>query len=604
MIAARATRKQTLFCPWQSLWSVLGRPAYGAALLLVTACTPARPPAPREPTKPPPAAPPAEPPAPVVRERDRFAVASENEPAVLAARGVLERGGSAADAAITGVLVGCAAHPASCGLGGGGAAMLFRQADQQTTYLDFREAAPAGLRRVDYLSKNPPSSRRGVLVGVPGLSSGLLALHQRAGKLPLGDLIGGAADQIEKGIPLSAYMAQALVWNGKWLREDERARTFGMVDADKRVGEVLHNAALVATMRTWAQDPAGAFVNGALADDVIKSARAHGSRIAKSDLAKYRVIPRQPLKLTWDRFEVLAAPPSSGGGVTLLSLLAMFERSDLVSLELGSAALVHALAEGFRLSYEDRVLGVGDPDFHRVDPSGLFDREKMRARRSKLRPNATSMPKVPSIGDSGTFQIVVVDAAGDVVCLTASVTGMFGAKIVTDGGYVLNDALRDFQIDDYGLRAVTRGPNFARGGARPVSNFVPTLVLESGSPRLALGGSGGLRAITGVAQVLIAALAFDRPVAEAIERPRFHVTAGGSLKLDEGLAALAPDLASRGEVVDPSSANFSSVTGISIRSPAGVRTLEPAFDPRKGGAVTVEHGELRNQAPAPAVPAP
>ena len=35
----------------------------------------------------------------------------------------LERGGSASDAAVAGLLVGCAAHAASCGLGGGGEAL-------------------------------------------------------------------------------------------------------------------------------------------------------------------------------------------------------------------------------------------------------------------------------------------------------------------------------------------------------------------------------------------------------------------------------------------------------------------------------------------------
>jgi len=525
------------------------------------------------------------------RKGDRFAVASENETAVEVARALLERGGSATDAAVGGILVACAAHPASCGLGGGGSALTWDATKKEAIIVDFRETAPGGIKRVDYVSKTPPKAKRGLLVGVPGFVAGLSELHRRGGKLPWATVVALAANTVDEGIPLSPYMAQAFVWNAKWLLSDARARSLGPADAGGRVGEKLKNPALASALRSIAERGATAFYTGPLADDLIESAHAAGSRIGHSDLQAYKAIVRTPVHATWGELDVFSAPPSSAAGITVLQLMAMFDRADLTSLELASGSYVHALAEGFRAANQDRTLYVGDPDFSRTDSSSLFDLEKMKTRRGKIKMNATVIPKVSSISESGTLHFVVVDEANNVVSLTASISGMFGSRIVTKGGYVLNDTLSEFNIDDYGMRPINKGPNFARGRARPVSSLVPTLVLERNEPVLALGASGGLRAPTAVTQVLFAYFGFRRTLAEAVEAPRFHVASSGALKLDEGLAGLAADLIARGEIVDVKTPNFSSVVAIGLRREAGVRVLEPVFDPRKGGAVTTGKGD-------------
>jgi gamma-glutamyltranspeptidase/glutathione hydrolase len=120
---------------------------------------------------------------PARRPRDRFAVASENATGVEVARDVLERGGNAVDATVSGLLVACAAHASSCGLGGGGVALV-QPAGSDAYVVDFREVAPHGIRRADHLSKTPPPNRRGVMIGVPGLVAGLAKMHERGGKLP------------------------------------------------------------------------------------------------------------------------------------------------------------------------------------------------------------------------------------------------------------------------------------------------------------------------------------------------------------------------------------------------------------------------------------
>ncbi len=560
-------------------------------LLLCGACSPAPKPIAEEPAPEPPRATPSAPPPTVApRPRDRFAVASENATGVEVAREILAEGGNAVDATVAGILVACAAHASSCGLGGGGVA-LDAPAGAEPYVVDFRETAPSGIRRADHLSKSAPAKKRGVMIGVPGLVAGLAQLPEKNGKLAWKDVVGNAAAAVELGIPLSPYMAQALSWNAKWVRDDEAARRVYVLDAELRVGETMKNPALAKTLGAIAERGPRAFYEGEIAADVVTSARAAGSRMTPADLSSYRAIVRPALKAPWAGREILAAPPPAAGGVGVAQVLGFVGASDLKELEWGSGALVHVVAEAIRAAYADRALFVGDPDFTKMDPTALLDAEKLRAKRARVKMDATNLPKLPSIAEGGTLHFVAVDDAGDVVSATVSLTGMFGAKVVTKSGFSLNDALTDFTADEYGQRAATRGPNFPRGGARPVSSLTPIVVRKDGKPTLALGGSGGLRAPTAVAQVLLAHVALGRPLAEAVGAPRFHVTSGGALRLDEGLAAIKDDLIGRGEVVDLAGASFAAVTAVAIREEDGVRVLEPVFDPRKGGAITVGRDE-------------
>ncbi|MFO0553673.1 MAG: gamma-glutamyltransferase [Polyangiaceae bacterium] len=522
---------------------------------------------------------------------DLYAVAAENETAVATARTVLERGGSAVDAAVAGVLVGCAAHAASCSIGGGGAAMLWDASTKSATFLDFREVAPSGVSPGDYVSKNPSRDQRGLLVGVPGLIAGLYEMHRRGGKLAWSDVVKIAAADVAKGFPLSPYMAQAVEWSASWAYKDPSARSVAPSDAKNRIGDTIENAPLARLLESIAEQGPDAVYKGPVASQIVQAARAFDSPIKLGDLAAYAPVAREPIQLAYGDKTVVLAPPPSGAGFNIAQLLTMFTSDDLVKLDPGSGRYVHALSEGLRSSYADRARFIGDPAFTRADMSQLLDPSSLRTRRAQFPEDSTTMPHLRSVSEFGTFHISVVDGLGNVVACTASVGSVFGAQIVTESGFVLNDALSDFAFDDYAEKLVTRGPNFVRGGARPTSNAAPTLVLSEGAPILALGGSGGLRAASGVAEVLFHILAEGASLPDAITAARFHVTATGALKLEPELASIAADVTARGEAVEVKPYSFSAVTGVAIRRVDKARVLEPVFDPRKGGAVTVGHSE-------------
>jgi gamma-glutamyltranspeptidase/glutathione hydrolase len=52
--------------------------------------------------------------------------------------------------------------------------------------------------------------------------------------------------------------------------------------------------------------------------------------------------------------------------------------------------------------------------------------------------------------------------------------------------------------------------------------MTPTIVLKDGAPAFVTGAPGGSRIITAVLQVLVNAIDFKKPIAEAVAAPRVH----------------------------------------------------------------------------------
>jgi gamma-glutamyltranspeptidase/glutathione hydrolase len=114
-------------------------------------------------------------------------------------------------------------------------------------------------------------------------------------------------------------------------------------------------------------------------------------------------------------------------------------------------------------------------------------------------------------------------------------------------------------------------------GERLASMMTPTLVLEDGRPRLALGSAGSVRLAGAIAQVADAVLR-GVPLAEAIEQPRIHVD-GDVLHLEGGVDEHPPD---GWKAVRWTGRNlyFGGVAGVERRADG---TLAAAGDSRRGG---------------------
>jgi len=86
-------------------------------------------------------------------------------------------------------------HPSAGNLGGGGF-MLLRLADGRTTFLDFRERAPASSSRDMYLDASGNATEDSIIgyraSGVPGTVAGLEFAHRKYGRKAWADLVAPA----------------------------------------------------------------------------------------------------------------------------------------------------------------------------------------------------------------------------------------------------------------------------------------------------------------------------------------------------------------------------------------------------------------------------
>jgi gamma-glutamyltranspeptidase/glutathione hydrolase len=110
---------------------------------------------------------------------------------------ILKNGGNAIDAAVAVGFALAVTHPAAGNLGGGGF-MLARFADGRTTFIDFRERAPAAASRDMYLDAKGKPTDESVIgyraAAVPGTVRGLELAHSKYGKKPWSDLVAPARE--------------------------------------------------------------------------------------------------------------------------------------------------------------------------------------------------------------------------------------------------------------------------------------------------------------------------------------------------------------------------------------------------------------------------
>ena len=510
---------------------------------------------------------------------------------------VLHDGGSAADAAIAAALTLGVVAPDCSGIGGGGFALVWNQNLRRVTALDFREAAPAHVRPFDVEREIAQGSGQlaGALVGVPGEVAGLFALHSQLGRLPIDVDFGPAIRIAEAGYAVSSALARnAFQYRPVLSRSPLLASLF----ASAGVGPVLAGSRLTrehlaVTLRRIARTGPGRSTRGPSRKTscvrAVPLAAGSPRKTSRPTVSKRGLLCQGK----WEGLDVFTMPAPSAGGLLLLETLAMSPRADLVGLGLNTGGYVHYLAEAFRGAMTDRVRAMGDPSFVTVKSGELLDAHRLHARRAAIAMERTHALPESTLNEHGTSHLVVYDGEGNVVSLTTTVGDAFGARIAAEeSGVILNDELVDFTVPSQyaAFQASSKNPfafspNRPRASARPVSSMTPAIVVRDGRVELALGGAGGLRIPTAVAQVFLAHEAFQVPLSDAVALPRFQTPYDGpTVELEQGTGgAVLDDLRGRGErlTVAP---NFSAVQVISASlDPSGAVRLAGAADPRFGG---------------------
>ena len=163
-----------------------------------------------------------------VRAQHGMVVAQEPLAADVGAA-VLRSGGNAVDAAVAVGFALAVTHPSAGNLGGGGF-MLVRLANGQTTFLDFREAAPQKATRDMYVGPDGKPTQDSIFgwrsSGVPGSVAGFEMAAKKFGTKPWADLVRPAVNLARTGFPVSPTLADSLQKEKSLATDPESKRAF------------------------------------------------------------------------------------------------------------------------------------------------------------------------------------------------------------------------------------------------------------------------------------------------------------------------------------------------------------------------------------------
>jgi gamma-glutamyltranspeptidase/glutathione hydrolase len=396
---------------------------------------------------------------------------------------VLRAGGNAVDACIAAGAVSWICESPLTGPGGGGFLLVHTGREARTRLLDFfvavpeRTASPQDLVGVvvDYGDSQQSFYTGPMSVAVPGAVLGLWEAHRRWGSVPWAEVLAPAAKLAREGVVLNevqAFLHRILDPLLRYSPEGDAlyGHPVGSTGGDtagaqrKGVGRALVEGErfavpeLADTLEQIASEGADYFYRGELAERIA----AHVP-VTLADLARYEVIEREPLAVSFRGDELRTNPPPSAGGRLL--------------------------------TYGLQTLGAAE-----ATPLAII--QAMEAQDAMRR------------GVGGTTHISAVDANGDAASLSCSL-GSSGGIVVPGTGIQLNNMLGEPQL-------VGEEPP----GERMTSLMAPSMLLREGRPRLVLGSAGSTRLHGAIMQVVANVAARGLGVEEAVEAPRMHFESG------------------------------------------------------------------------------
>jgi len=463
-------------------------------------------------------------------------VVAEEDLATEVGVSVLRSGGNAVDAAVAVGFALAVTHPYAGNIGGGGF-MLIRMADGRTTFIDFREKAPAAATHDMYLNANGVPTRDSVVgwrsAGVPGTVRGLALANKKYGREAWPELVKPAVALATNGFPVSKWQMDSWRRSSPLLSQfPESKRIFLKGGAYYDWQEIFKQPELARTLDRIAQLGAPDFYDGETAHILAAEMAKNGGLITLADLHNYQAVERTPLEGDYKGYHIISSPPPSSGGVGLLQMLAMLNGAGYEKSGAGSAVSYHYMAEAMRRYFADRSKYLGDPDFVNVPISALLAPTYVDSRRATIRPDRATPAEQIAAGltaakeGSNTTHYNIVDREGNAVAVTYTLNNGYGSGVtVPDAGFLLNDEMDDFaakpgEPNMFGL--VQGESNAIAPGKRPLSSMTPTIILKDGKPFLVLGAPGGPVIITSMLQVILNVIDFGMNAQDAIDFPRIH----------------------------------------------------------------------------------
>src|SRR5215469_7024103 len=515
-------------------------------------------------------------------------VASSQVEASQAGARILERGGSAIDAAIATNAVLNVMEPMMNGMGGDLFAIYWDAKTGKLYGINASGWAPRALTPEHLKGKGLTSMPQSGIdsVTVPGVVDGWAKLYDRFGKLPWRELFQPAIYTAEHGFPVPEMIDHEWKASREFLSKNpESRRVFLPEDEVPERGQVFRNPDVAHALTLVANEGEAAYYKGEIAKAILKTSAELGGTMTAEDLAEYSAEWVEPISIKYRDWTVYELPPN-GDGMAALEMLNIMEQFPPDPAGPYSPAELHTRIEAMKLAYADVTAYDGDPRFSPIPVKELLSQE-YGANRARLINSAKANCDVApgALSKSDTTYFTVVDRQGNIVSMIQSNYSLFGSGVIVRGmGFALQNRGGLFQLDP-------KSADVLAGRKRPFHTIIPAF-MEHGDEHIGFGIMGGMNQPLAHAQFVSNLVDYHMNIQEALDTARFTVSRklGCNIVIENRVPADVRDqLTKMGHVLDVRK-QFSTAMG---RGQAVLMDTETdmhygASDPRADGVAEPE----------------
>lgn len=499
-------------------------------------------------------------------------VASTHWLATAAGMAVLERGGTAADAAVAAGFVLQVVEPHLNGPGGEVPVLHYGVEQDRVDVVCGQGVAPgeATIDRVRGIGVDVVPGSGFLPACVPGAFGGWLLLLERFGTWRLPDLLAFAIGYARDGYVMVPGIAAAVAGVEQLFRHDwpSSAEVY-LADGVPVPGRRFRNPGLAATYERVLREAASAggreaeieaarraWYEGFVAEAVDRFFR--GSTPAElggepqpgllrgEDMARWRAAVEEPAQYEYKGWRVHKTGPW-GQGPAFLQQLALLDGYEVDRLDPVGPDFIHLVTEVAKLALADRDAWYGDPAFspdlvgELLDPAYNRERRTLVGERAslELRPGSPGgrearMPRLGAVTGGGggepglgeptmretrgrgdTCHLDVVDRWGNMVSATPSGGWLQSSPVVPGLGFCMGSRLQMVQLEE-GL------PSSLAPGKRPRTTLTPSLALRGRADGIAFGTPGGDQQDQWTLTFFVRLAATGWNLQRLIDTPMFH----------------------------------------------------------------------------------
>lgn len=525
-------------------------------------------------------------------------IAAAKKEAVAAGIAMFEKGGNAADAAVSSVLVLSVKHIGAFCIGGEVPLIIYDAEKDEVKVLSGQGAAPLDTSAIGWYFRNgiPGSNIRAAAVpavidlcvtalklygnlSFEETAQPLLAILDNGGPNYYRDTGSGKRIDGISGKEVDAKVYKKAGEGRSWY--SELAITIRrLIDAEKMKE---------GTREQKLQAVSDRFYRGDIADELVDWYIERGGFLRKEDLANHKTHVEDPIEIKYRDHTVYKCDTWTQGPY-LSQTLRLLEGYNLNKMGFLSPDYIHVVIEAMKLALADRDEYYGDPLFVDVPMQTLLSDEYTKLRRSlidmekasrELRPGDPYKMQALLEGGGKTFP----NEGGTTTCVTADKWG--NVVVTTPSGLGSTAGSGGHTGITHGARLIINNnwpghPNAIGPGKRPRTSLTPTMVMKEGKPFLAISVAGGDMQDQAALQIILDVIDFGMDIDQAMKAARFstnHFIGSfgqdpprlGSLQLNNRIGEdVQNDLTKRGHQVRRSRSNIGGIAMLYIDQATGI----------------------------------